>query len=359
MIHHMILSLKTNYLENLRPAVFDSHRDRINEENRTSVVVLLAFTFAIIAANLVLQPLTGNGVQTQLIELGVYVVLGLVALLLLRSDRADYTALVYLLELPLLLFSLVGGTLFERDVPAFSFLFFLLVLPSIILDKPHHVLSFIWLLGIAFAVLDVAVKSPAVMERDMVHLTNACLISSAECLLLLSARIKNIDYAVRFEERTLEDPLTSLYNRAGAERYFEADEPGALLYVDLDNFKQVNDTFGHAEGDRVLRAVAKTLRRNFRSGDVIARMGGDEFAVFAKGAWHEGELRKRMAQTLSQLGAVEAGQGDRRFALSASIGCVVKTRGHRSFDELARLADGEMYRVKAHGKGGYRIMQVD
>lgn len=356
----MLDGLKADYLDNLRSEAFDRNRERVNEENRTSIVILLAFTFLIIAVNLVVEFLTGGlNIATQLVELAAYMVLAGISAMLLRRDKANYTLLVYLLELPLLVFSLLSGTVLDPGSLTFTFLIFLLVLPSIILDKPGRVLSFIWGLALIYAILDFSMKTPYIFSRDMLHLLNTSLMSSAECLLLLSARIKNINFAAEFHTQMLRDPLTGLYNRAGAEKHVDVSEPGALLFIDIDNFKEVNDTFGHHEGDRVLHEVADTLRRSFRADDVIVRMGGDEFVVFAKGWWSSADLDARLRQVLDQVEDIKASDGERTLGITASIGCITETRGCKSFDEMVGLADREMYRVKTHGKDSYRIEQLD
>src|SRR5438093_3775492 len=84
------------------------------------------------------------------------------------------------------------------------------------------------------------------------------------------------------------DPLTGLANRRAFDRELRqlsaSGAPGALVVIDLDGFKQVNDRFGHQRGDAVLRDVGRELRRRVRAGDVVARLGGDEFAVVLRGA---------------------------------------------------------------------------
>lgn len=355
----LLAAMESDYLDNLRTSVFDEHWERINEENRTSVGILLAFTVLIILVNLLMAPFVGGNPLNELIELAVYAALVLVVWLASGRERPNYTVMVYLFELPLLLIALVSGTVFQTTSLTFSFLFFLLVLPSIILDKPGRVLTFIWGLGCAFVVLAFLCKPIDLFTRDLQHALNVCMISSAECLCLLSARIKNIRYAAGFAEQALRDPLTGLYNRAGADRYVDASEPGALLFIDLDNFKQVNDAFGHAEGDTVLREVADALRRNFRRGDVIVRMGGDEFAVFAQGPWTADDIDARVHRTLQELERIRVTRGSEEVVISASIGCIVETRGCESFDAMVRLADREMYRVKTHGKGNYLVRRID
>ena len=148
------------------------------------------------------------------------------------------------------------------------------------------------------------------------------------------------------------DALTTLPNRLALQEYFteqsnlvSASGAIAVHYLDLDGFKPVNDRYGHAVGDALLLAVANRLRGAVRSGDIVARMGGDEFAVIQFGLRHAEEaklLARRIASTIEQPFEVE------RLALtvSASVGTVVSHDRTASLDSLLRAADADLYEVK-------------
>ena len=148
----------------------------------------------------------------------------------------------------------------------------------------------------------------------------------------------------------LRDDLTGLANRRGfvtvAEQLLKlaqrASETALLIYVDLDNMKELNDTHGHAAGDQALIEVAGLLRSTFRDADLVARLGGDEFAVFVP---REGSEAKTALDRLRQ--AVEARQG--RFPpVSLSIGMsTYDGHGPCSIDDLIDRADASMYAEKA------------
>jgi len=152
--------------------------------------------------------------------------------------------------------------------------------------------------------------------------------------------------------RAERDPLTGLLNRAAFQGELVhcqkrlAREPFSLLLLDLDHFKQVNDTLGHQAGDDALLAVAAALRRRLRSNDVVARLGGDEFAVLAQ--THDGA---RLADDLIEAVkacSVNAGGVYRR--LSASVGIVAVTAEVEPATLLA-AADRALYQAKRAGRG--------
>ena len=144
------------------------------------------------------------------------------------------------------------------------------------------------------------------------------------------------------------DPLTRLLNRRALLRELTAaateDEPLALVFLDLDNFKDVNDGHGHAAGDRVLSQLAMLLVELVRSGDDAFRVGGDEFALLLRGA---GELEAR--EVVARIvGAVEVNFDPLVRTLSASFG-IAPSAGGREPEELLRIADEAMYEAKRSG----------
>lgn len=158
----------------------------------------------------------------------------------------------------------------------------------------------------------------------------------------------------RLKEEAITDPLTGLYNRRGflmlgEERLALADRLGfsvVCLFADLDGFKAVNDTFGHEEGDRVLRETADVLRRTFRAADVLGRIGGDEFAVLLvqDGPEGIGAVMARLRHTLEQANVRNENPSVR---LSLSLGVSMRLpETPCTLSELMDEADQSMYKEK-------------
>jgi len=153
-------------------------------------------------------------------------------------------------------------------------------------------------------------------------------------------------------------PNRELFERTLTEQLAEAArkrERLAVLFVDLDGFKAVNDTVGHAEGDSVLREVAARLAALVRSGDFVARIGGDEFLILLPDV-------KSLDEALAASGRVLKGlqvawvAGGHSFHLSASVGVALYPDHGRDSDSLLRSADRAMYEAKSRGKGRYALV---
>lgn len=182
--------------------------------------------------------------------------------------------------------------------------------------------------------------------------------------------IKNIEDDKQKEfvllEKASRDYLTGLYNRGGAEELIDqylsemAGKEGVtsmFLLLDLDNFKQLNDTLGHQMGDRALQEVADVLRSHFREYDIICRLAGDEFVVLMKEMPQEA-MDKNMQALLKKIER-EYCVGENAVSLSASVGVSIWPGHGGSFDDLYRKADVALYHAKENGKRTYMIYQDD
>ncbi len=146
------------------------------------------------------------------------------------------------------------------------------------------------------------------------------------------------------------DPLTGLTNRVGLFRELANQRPVSVLYVDVDRFKAVNDTYGHAEGDRVLRLIGEALRVVTRGTDVVARLGGDEFIVLLDGS--NPERATQIAQRLCD--HVQGALAD--VDVTVSIGVTCGTIGVETPDDLVARADRALYEVKHRGGNGFTLV---
>lgn len=174
---------------------------------------------------------------------------------------------------------------------------------------------------------------------------------------------QNIDSEKRHEllmtEKMQRDSLSGLYNKAAAQELARAllinnpDHFYAFFILDIDNFKTVNDTCGHAVGDQVIADFAKKIKKQFREEDIVGRIGGDEFAVFVPVPSKEWAQMK--AKMLSKVLCYEFSDGQKSCFISASIGVAVSPEDGTNFEALYQNADTALYQTKENGKNGYTL----
>ena len=133
---------------------------------------------------------------------------------------------------------------------------------------------------------------------------------------------------------------------------------GAVLFVDLDRFKQVNDSLGHLTGDELLKAVAARLRARLRDVDTLARIGGDEFVILLEDIASEGDAAKVTQDLISQLDKAFTLPGEQQVRIGASIGIALFPGDGATATNVIEQADQALYMAKACGRGVYRFYRT-
>jgi diguanylate cyclase (GGDEF)-like protein len=174
----------------------------------------------------------------------------------------------------------------------------------------------------------------------------------------ISTSVKGAELMSKIQELSITDELTGLFNRRGffqfahsklKNLYREGDYVPIILFLDMDGLKQINDTYGHIEGDSAISAFAQVLRRALRDEDIVGRMGGDEFAIFSTvnsntdGKLVENRIRAKLEEYNSK--------SSRKYEIAASIGSVVMEDATiESFDAAMLQADSVLYQEKSEKK---------
>lgn len=180
-----------------------------------------------------------------------------------------------------------------------------------------------------------------------------CMYDEEGLPIMTAGKAMDIQAEKELEQKARIDLLTQCYNKVSFEdevrAALSAETRGAFLIVDIDDFKSVNDTLGHHFGDLVLVEVAHCLRSCFAASDIVGRIGGDEFVVFARGAADHAAIEARARAAIEAVnGLYSDGGGGRR--VSVSVGVARFPRDGSSYDELYRASDEALYRSKSRGK---------
>jgi diguanylate cyclase (GGDEF)-like protein len=194
----------------------------------------------------------------------------------------------------------------------------------------------------------------AVLEERVEQRTSE-LNYSTQQLMMQFERINSLQ--AKLKEESIRDPLTGLFNRRHLNemlpielaRSNRANSPLTLLLLDIDHFKEINDSYGHQAGDAVLLSVAAALQASVRAGDIVCRYGGEEFVLVFPGMQAE-HGRTRAEKLRAMIGLQTLTEKDQVISVTISIGGAVYPQGGTSTDDLISLADQALYRAKQNGR---------
>ncbi len=241
------------------------------------------------------------------------------------------------------------------------FIFCILLVTMIYVDHFFLMFGFKIALFFGFFILTMILKRPG-FSGDDIRIGGIALLLSIVCDMIILANRADAGTDTRiFEEKSQIDLLTGLYNKLSFEekskRYLANRNQGeecSLFILDFDNFKHVNDNYGHLIGDETLKAFGKILQSDFRASDIVGRVGGDEFMVLVTGGMPEGYIKKRCDYVQHELNILRIGEAK---GFSCSIGVAVDAKGV-DFDTLYRSADDALYRAKENGKARYEENRI-
>lgn len=266
--------------------------------------------------------------------------------------------LLYILSALVLVTAIISGTVLFRDGSSGVVVGFLVIFPFVLLDRFWRMYLFEFIMAVLFCVLSLAYKDISIATVDC---ANGIGFAFLACILgtnSIKTKLANIEAQAIIREQRDTDKLTGLKNRAAAEREVKewlnkGTGLAAFCLLDVDKFKNVNDTFGHLEGDRILIHAGDVIRKQFREEDCLARFGGDEFLLFLKDVPDSQWLEER-AESLNNTFRYEVKRNGASLDLSVSIGITMCCRG-QTFEQIYRLADKALYHVKKNGRNGYWI----
>ena len=279
-----------------------------------------------------------------------------------RDVEKNGTLLLYIWVMVLLSFSIFLTAGDDSNYPTFLFIFFITFLPLLIHDAWGKILILTLGFSLIFLIVDCVTRPAEIFVIDLFHL-----IPCVAGTLFLTSRgigervhfIRTSTYAETEAER---DGLTGIYNRRGGEQTIRKlianGTTGAFVIIDVDDFKRVNDYYSHATGDEILKQVANCLKSSFRDSDVVMRMGGDEFIVYAVGMADIHHVEGKLAQVKEALHEIILDENTGDY-MTVSMGCIVNLGSYPGYDELSGEADKLLYLVKAAGKDNYKCSDRD
>ena len=250
---------------------------------------------------------------------------------------------------------------FYFATPALVSSFLLSILPVLILDKPWRILVLILMNALLIVFFCFRSSEPEVFYRTLCCLAPLTFIACFLCAYVSFNRIRAMKKNLSIREVAEHDPLTGIFNRWGGIMLIRSmvrdHMSGSFLIVDVDDFKHVNDAYGHQKGDEILKEVALTLKRSFKASDIVMRMGGDEFIVYAAGMVDYRVTEERLTRFLNRIHEIYLDE-ERTEHLTVSVGCVINDGTYPDYDVLFSTADLFLYKTKEKGKDNFSILDV-
>ncbi len=230
----------------------------------------------------------------------------------------------------------------------------ILVISCVYMDRVGFMMSFKYILTIIFIVMESRFKTRQILINDAFVAVISVMASSFCYMTIVSNTLSRAEDNISLIKKSQTDLLTGLLNKVSFEEkcneYLERKMNGAkstLFIFDLDFFKEVNDSYGHAAGDKVISHFAELIKGYFHPDDIIGRIGGDEFMVLVLGEMPDGFAERRCRNVLHEL---KTSNIDGISGVSCSIGYVEETK-RLTFAEMYKMADEALYEAKENGRG--------
>ena len=278
-----------------------------------------------------------------------------------RNGGKGASLLCILLSIILLTFSVLLDTIGSAGAPAI-FVPMMYVIVPVVFTLPFHIsYGMIAITEIAYAFMLSTYKNNMTGRYDLFGsiVALACSLIIANIITML--RVRDYMLQAEYKYRSMTDGLTNILNKEAIfdalRKYFQAYNPHttcALIIMDLDNFKNINDRYGHPCGDYVLVQLAGILKKIFCEEDqLIGRLGGDEFAVLQLHTISEKQLEILIKQFLAAISEIE--WNGIKLPVGCSIGIVQVKRHNLTYQELYKEVDELLYSVKRDQKGSYKF----
>ncbi|MCF6412759.1 diguanylate cyclase [Collinsella tanakaei] len=270
------------------------------------------------------------------------------------------TAFTVLFEIVLYGFIICIDTVASPAAPCIFTQLTCVALPAVFVLPPW--LSYGILLGaeLTYFTMTMMFKTPFIAQYDIFQMVAGLLFALCVSQFIMSFRLNEYELRMKYEGLSTRDTLSNIYNKRAfydqARAYLERTNPVStcsFAFIDLDDFKGINDTFGHRTGDEVLKSMGDILCESFRPQDIICRFGGDEFLVLLDGLVDERIIRRRFSAVLDRYAmATKQLTGSE---LTCSIGVISAQECNVSLDSMVAMADIALYEAKDAGKNSIVI----
>ena len=319
---------------------------------------LMTAVFGFLFVNSLLNSMLAQNRTFYLIAF-VYSAVITVIFFILKSDSFVAQLLIYLSISMLFLFSgLVTSN--KPDFPATMFIVMLLITPMFMIDKPIFMGIVLSAASAGFLIWMRSLKSFEIWQMDFINVIIFSVVGFFLHIIANSIRIKEFVLRRKINIQKDTDDLTGLKNKGALTRAideFLADETktkGILFVLDIDHFKNINDTYGHDVGDSVIKQMGELSSEYFKNDEIVGRFGGDEFIFFVKDT-DDADLACKIAGDIVSGAHERIELPDKEQKISASIGIAIYHGLEKNYSEIFKKADVTLYEIKSERTDKYKI----
>ncbi|WP_024865232.1 GGDEF domain-containing protein [Butyrivibrio sp. FCS014] len=346
----------------------DTNKKKLAADNLAVIGIMLAFFIAVSIVFVALALAFGTGLDPYgkfIPAIGVLIILHFIHSVVGRKLSNDfnkvriYAFMIY--TLVIISFSLADAMIYNTSRAVF-FPVAIALLSQIYLDYSGIVITYKLLLAVAFLIIEAQFKERTLVMHDGIVAVLIIIASTFCYAAVIRATLARHEDNEKLVQKSETDLLTGLLNKISFEEkctnYLENRMIGAkctMFIFDLDDFKDVNDHFGHQTGDKTLKLFAELLRGYFHPDDIIGRIGGDEFMVLVLGDMPEGFAERRCRSVIHELKTTNI---DGAMGITCSIGIAEDTQ-RRTFEEMYNAADAALYRAKQTGKARFEMLNCE
>ncbi|NCB32400.1 MAG: GGDEF domain-containing protein [Erysipelotrichia bacterium] len=352
-----------SFIKKLNSAVFNEHPEEIQKRNLIGMSQLLLITVLVAAVMVISMCFLGLGISLgELIFLAVcYVICYLFYRYIVKTGRGNSTIVIYCMSALMLISVIFRDNITMPDRLTFFFQIILMAAPVYILDRPRNVVLFSAAMSGIYLIVMYLFKNPSLFTYEIECLVMALPASLGVTVFVLTMRIQDLENEVSLKLVSEHDALTSILNRGGGEgkirEYLSRGVCGAFFLMDVDNFKSINDVYGHSRGDEVLEQAAARIKAVFRTEDIVMRMGGDEFIVYAPSMVAADRVKFKISEVRQSISRMSL-EGCPDVHITVSIGCIINKTSYTSYDEVFSKADNLLYEAKRNGKNTSAIRML-
>lgn len=271
-----------------------------------------------------------------------------------RRDKKVITRACLAFEVVLFAFVISIDVFPYPDAPSSFLPLLFIAFPALFILRFRQMFTVMFLVEVIYVSSVMQVKNKLMAENDIFNSVVAFIFSMTVAHVILKLRAEDHNTRSRYKRLSMLDSLTGIPNKKACENaiahYLEKNSPSysALLFLDLDDFKKINDSIGHSAGDRLLEETGKLLFKSFRASDLIGRVGGDEFMILITDYHDTEDALKRKCTALQR--ALQQIMQNYGIQTSCSIGAILAAGQSLNFHTAYALADKCLYEAKASGK---------